>query len=239
MNDLDLEKMALGEKPVDPADPATAARVAELRAENEEILRAYPPERMAEQIRRRADRKRAARRWLVLTAATSVALAAIGVMPLVQRAIDEPTERTKGMEPHLLAWRRTKGEPEALGPGTVVSRGDTVQLAYVTAGARYGVIVSLDGRGHATLHFPSARDGSTRLSSDPGAVLLEESYELDDAPRFERFFFVTSNEPLDAASVIEATEKLASGRDGGLTGVPIVPGRTRIMAFLLPKSEAL
>ena len=69
-------------------------------------------------------------------------------------------------------------------------------------------VVSLDGRGAVTLHHPATLNGSTALT--PGdAVTLDHAYELDDAPGFERFLFVTSDAPLDVATVLEAAHVLA------------------------------
>ena len=59
-------------------------------------------------------------------------------------------------------------------------------------------LVSIDGRGVATLHFPDDVD-PTALAHG-GAMALDHSYELDDAPGFERFLRVTAGQrlPLDA-----------------------------------------
>jgi hypothetical protein len=228
ISDLAVEQMALGER---PSDPAAAARVAEIAASNDEILRAYPPERMREQILRRAQRQRRAARAIAWSLAATATVAAFVMMV---PTLDAPTERTKGLQPHLLAWRKTAGEPETLGDGARVQRGDVLQLAYIAAGARHGVIVSLDGRGQTTLHFPREPMESTRLSPD-GAVLLEDAYELDDAPAFERFFFVTSDGPLDASAVVEAVQRLSEQRDLGRTGAPSVAGKSRASSLTVEK----
>ncbi len=43
-------------------------------------------------------------------------------------------------------------------------------------------------------------------------TLLELSYELDDAPSWERFYLVTGNDPFDIAPVIRAAEGIELGR---------------------------
>jgi hypothetical protein len=117
-------------------------------------------------------------------------------------------------EPALKVYRQRGVAHWEIGDDDVVAAGDRLQLRYRAAGAAYGVIVSLDGRGHVTQHFPSARGASTALKSG-GEVALDHSYELDDAPMFERFYFVTSQQPLDPDAVAAAVAKLAD-HDGEL-----------------------
>jgi hypothetical protein len=75
------------------------------------------------------------------------------------------------------------------------------------------VILSVDGRGKVTWHTPSGYAGQP-LSSPTldmkGQVVLPAAYELDDAPGFERFFFVYSSSPFDVAAVDRAARALAS-----------------------------
>ena len=47
------------------------------------------------------------------------------------------------------------------------------------------MIVSYDGRGVVTLHYPNVARASAELRAG-GAVPLDHSFELDDAPLFER-----------------------------------------------------
>jgi hypothetical protein len=49
-----------------------------------------------------------------------------------------------------------------------------------------------------------------------GEVALDFSYQLDDAPRFERFFFITSDRTFNIDTVLTAGWKLADKlvRDG-------------------------
>src|SRR5262249_16204658 len=63
-------------------------------------------------------------------------------------------------------------------------------------GHGYGVIASVDGAGAVTLHFPFSEDAppqATAVARD--TTTLPHAYALDDAPRFERFFFLIANHP--------------------------------------------
>ena len=116
--------------------------------------------------------------------------------------------RNKGAQ-RLIVFR--EGNDQALHAGDGVSAGDVLQLAYATAGERHGVIVSLDGAGVVTLHWPADAGNSTELGS--GVVRLDYAYELDDAPDFERFVFVASDQPLVVDDVMTAAQDVASGSD--------------------------
>ena len=118
----------------------------------------------------------------------------------------------RGLEPHLVLDRQTARTVERLHSGDVVRPGDLVQVSYVAAGHRYGVVVSVDGRGAVTLHHPAVAHQASRIEAR-GEVPLDHAFELDDAPGFERFFFVAASAaPLDASLVLAAAHRLA--RDG-------------------------
>jgi hypothetical protein len=108
----------------------------------------------------------------------------------------------KGLAPHLSIYRRTPASPERLSPQARVRAGDTLQLAYVAAGQRFGVIASVDARGAVTLHLPEQPGPAVRLD-DRAETALPHAFELDATPGFERFVLVTSEAPFDTRVVVE------------------------------------
>jgi len=114
--------------------------------------------------------------------------------------------RLKGLQPELQIWRQAD-PPERLKENAIATQGDNLQIKYQAGTAKHGVIFSVDGRGSVTLHFPSSDRADTTL--ERGVHALEYGYELDDAPRFEKFLFVTSTQPLDVASLLEQAERKA------------------------------
>ena len=83
------------------------------------------------------------------------------------------------------------------------------------------MIVSVDGRGGVTLHWPPAPGAPTDLPK--GENPLPSAYTLDDAPTFERFFLVTTGKaPTDVDTVVHAAEALAASgeADDGDLAVP-------------------
>jgi hypothetical protein len=243
VSELAMEQLLLQELPVEQQqqllkqlqqEQGGAERLQALAASNREILAAYPPEKMAARIKRRAVTSASKRRvqspfvWAIpaFSAAAACALLLWIAIPFSldgyttrnrSEAKQSKTEvtRTKG-EPRLFIYRKRAGGAEELGHMAEVRPKDTLQLRYLSAGARYGVIFSVDGRGSLSLHFPETADQSTELA-DGSARALPYAYELDDAPGFERFFFVTSSAPIDVRAVLESGRKLGSDLIGPLT----------------------
>ena len=113
--------------------------------------------------------------------------------------------------------------------------GDLLQLAYVSAGDTHGIILSIDGRGVVSLHFPEARNASTRLEINR-EIFLPNAIELDDAPDYERFFLITSPGPLDVSSVLESAGDLAAGGNS-MDGPLDLPEEVNQISFLVRKGE--
>jgi len=85
--------------------------------------------------------------------------------------------------------------------------GDIIQMSYARGEMTYGVVASVDGRGAVTLHLPVGGADAARL--DGRETALPTSFELDDAPGFERLFFVAADRPFKTALVMDACRKLA------------------------------
>jgi len=219
-----VERAALEEVPAaskhritDPQE--LEARVAALREQNAAELAAHPPGPALAQIEARitaAKRRSRARTvgalGLAIAAAAAVVLVVRPHEPSVHGEQPEVT-RVKGGA-RLLVFRQTAGEAERLEADAEVHAGDVLQLRYNPGDRRFGVIASLDGAGVATLHFPAAEDAPTALQ--PRATALPEAYALDAAPRFERFFFITSDAPIDVADTLARIRALAPAGDAAL-----------------------
>ena len=125
-------------------------------------------------------------------------------------ASDDGTIRLKGSA-KLTIHRKRDHEPERLSDGAHVRAGDRLQVSYAAGDATRGVIVSIDGAGATTLHFPAHEDADPTLR---GRARLPSGFQLDDAPGFERFFFVTTpDDALSVADVMRAAEALAASDD--------------------------
>jgi hypothetical protein len=121
------------------------------------------------------------------------------------------TDRIKGVvqtNSELLIY--VQGEEVFLADQMALQEGNTVQLAYTApAGAEhYGVIFSIDGRSAVTMHYPY-RKGQSSLLVSGKRTFLNEAYTLDDAPDYEVFVMVVSEEPLDADMVLRKAQHIA------------------------------
>ena len=213
-----VERAALDEVPtasrarLEQAAPGElTARVNALREDNARELAAYPAGPAIAQIEARLRRRPRRRRTVAWLAPLVVAAAAVLLVVMRHTPVQEPeTTRVKGTA-RLLVFKQVGDQAERLDADDVVRAGDVIQVRYNAGGARYGVIASIDGSGGVTLHFPAAEDAPTDTA--PGTRTLPEAFALDDAPRFERFFFVTANEPLDTQATLDALRALARRGD--------------------------
>ena len=226
ISEYTLERFLLGELPQEEleavqrqveADAELRARLAALERSNQELLEQYPPAWMGRQIRLRAEGPAVApgRRWRAVRLwAVPVALAALAVViaPDLFLPDQNADSRIKGLEPHLQLFRKAADESELLADGSTAREGDFVQIKYLAAGEKYGSILSLDGQGAVTQHMPAEGNHAVELGQE-GPIPLGFSYELDDAPRWERFFFVTADIPFDIAVARRAVfQAMDSGR---------------------------
>jgi hypothetical protein len=121
--------------------------------------------------------------------------------------------RSKG-DARLLVHLQSEDGTVELHDRDEASTGDTLQLSYLAADEHYGVIFSLDGRATLTLHLPESPGDAVVLAKDKQA--LPSSYQLDDAPKFERFYFITASEPFSTAQVLEAAAAAAKSQHNTL-----------------------
>ena len=254
--DLILERYRLGEMSPDEtadferrleADDRLLQRLRALEASDDEIRRSCPPAIVAAQVRQQlAERAsvaaRTERRWSPApqwkAAGLLVAVAAVVVLvaPPLLGPGDEATDRIKGLEPALVMFRKTPEGSEPLRDRAVVRTGDLIRIGYRAAGQAWGLILSVDGRGVVTRHLPREGARAARLSTE-AQVLLDVAYELDDAPRWERFYFVTGSAPFDVAPVIDAARRAEP--PGGAGAPPVLPLGLKVKqsSVLLIKEE--
>jgi hypothetical protein len=250
IGDWQLERYRLGELPAGERDAIRTAlatdgdlaqRLARLDRSDGEILARHPPAVISASIRARAahgdagrPRRAGAQGRLALALACGLVLAAAGVLLLPGRVPDanEDTTRVKGLAPRLFVYRKAPTGAEELAAGAAAREDDVVQLAYQAAGRHFGAIVSIDGRGVVTRHLPAAGTLASPLKTGP-PFALPEAYRLDDAPGFERFYFVTADQPF-AVDLVLAAVSHPVGAQGRLA----LPAGLDQYSFALRKETA-
>lgn len=252
-----VERIALNELPADElararakllAEPDGQARLEAIERSNRELLASHPPAMMTPMIeqRLRAARRRdetasvrSSVRWL---AGLSIPLAAAAALVLTvqTRHVEtigvepEETTRIKGAEPKLQIHRQVGDGAERLAEGATVRAGDVIQVGFTRGDHAYGVVLSIDGAGAVTVHLPDFGDQAAALTGS-GLRMLDYAYELDDAPGFERFFLITSNQPFRLDPVEAAAERLAANPAEARTGTLDLPEGLDQVTFLLAK----
>ncbi len=226
-------------------DPELQARLQALEASNRDILFTHPPAKMADKIARRAGRHEKGRQsqrfsftWAASLASVVVVVAALFISyPYLGGPNGGDSGEiiyTKGLEAHLVIFRKLAAGNEQLNEATLVRAGDVLQLSYVAGAGRFGVIVSLDGNGTVTRHYPARGKQAVELNAQ-GAQLLDFAYELDDAPDFERFFFVTSEQPFAVQDVLNAAQALTRQSVRMHNGALALPDGLASWSLTLPK----
>ncbi len=230
LNELDNEKMneirELCEK-----NPDLASRVMEIKKSDEDILKTYSEDKIAAEVTHRFEtrtgilmkKKRSPVKYFRIFAPLAVAAVAVVfvLLPVIKRdvtIIDQiEITREKGKDSSIYLYRKSRnGEVELVAGGSRAKAGDLLQIGYSSLRNPYGVILSIDGRGKVTLHYPASEKASAKLATGK-SQLLGNSFELDDAPLFERFFFITSPDEINVESVVFSAEMLAVERTKAMT----------------------
>jgi hypothetical protein len=236
--DLYLERYRLGELPEDEQgrierllalDPVLRHRLDALDDSETAVARELPAPLMDERIRARARERGTVRRvaapahrgWLMPALAAAAVVLAVGA-GVFRSPTSHDGIRLKGARAELVVLRKTPHGSERLEPGDAAGPGDLIRVGYRAAGRSYGAIVSTDGAGHVTLHLPRSGRRAAALQTG-GTVLLGFAYELDAAPRWERFYLVTADEPFEVEPVRRAALEVAEA--GSETAPPRLPLR--------------
>ncbi len=218
LNEFYYEQILLDEFPQDKfsREDINPDKLEKLKMSNKSILDEYPPEILARTINDKLKINFSSARLYIPLSFAAVFLLFFTIFPLFNKteSIGDLNEfeniRLKGNVPSLYIYRGNGNNAELLANNALVKEKDLLQISYDSAGEKYGVIFSIDGRGTVTLHFPDNIYSNTRLDFG-GKVSLPFSYELDNAPFFERFFFVTSNSEINAESIMENAGRIAKG----------------------------
>lgn len=258
----ELERYLLGELPsarmdeidrLAQEDPGIKKELDLLKKTNAEIMQQNPLDTMMPGILKKYEENRQQFRnrekagpmsWKRLVYGVPVLTAALIIMfvVLLRDGTAPVQNRIKGEDAvdftktQILIYRQNRNQVELLNNGDKAGSGDLIQLGYIPAGKTYGVIFSIDGNGVVTLHYPERADGSTFLNQEK-KNLLASAYELDNAPDFERFFFVTAEKEIDVQKIIIQAEELAGSTQLSKTTDLDLPESYQQFSVLLKKEK--
>lgn len=226
------------------ANPELAQKVGRMRSQDLAFAARFPVETVVPEIEaaaRPAPRKpeskiRPALRDLLSgpRGAFAFALILLCTAPLVlwKRPSDLHDERLKGMQAELRLYRSASAGPERVASGSDAAAGEVFQVEFHPGAFAYGAVVSIDGNGSVTLHWPALPDGSTALSALPERR-LPSAFQLDDSPGFERFHLLLSQTPLELKKWL-ALAAASAGRDEAWLAAR-APDSVSVLTFTLKK----
>ncbi len=147
------------------------------------------------------------KRYVFAPAAGLALILVLALIPYFNRQFSAPVQqvasiRTKGITSKLFVYVKRDGKIAELHHGDKAHEGELLQLQYSNFEYKYGMIFSIDGNGATTLHLPE-RQGHAATMDTNAKVSVPHSYELDNAPQFERFYFVVSKQPFQTGDVLK------------------------------------
>lgn len=217
ISDFKLERYLLGELPEkemrdfqerELSDEIFAARVREMREQGKRFVAENPFEALEAKMDaadEAADGNVISGMWLKVAAALVIALGVFSMvvlnrnvetysgesatMEVAMANVDDGT-RIKGMSASLEVWKKTGDSAVQMVNLGDASEGDEIQLRYRVPQKCFGMLFSMDGNGTVTMHMG---DGNNAIELEPGKMTtLPFAYKLDNAPKFEKFFLLTS-----------------------------------------------
>jgi hypothetical protein len=123
------------------------------------------------------------------------------------------------------------GRTFAVRDGTELAAGDRIRFVVLPGGARYILVVSVDGGGAVTIYHPYSGERSAAIDGD--RVELEGSIVLDAAPGPERLYAVLTDEPLAAAAVKAPLGELAASGATAIRAARALPVPARAQLTLM------
>lgn len=220
-SDLTYERLARGELTTD-LNEEDRRQLAQMDREDQDFLRRHPL------LPAKASKKLPWTSWAGLAAAALLlVVGGTGVLTPPE------TTRVKSAELSLLVYHKTSEGTELLKPQTPLSSGDEIQFAYFVSEKGYAAILSVDGRGTVTTHFPLHGSQAPAVETSR-PELLPYSYKLDDAPEFETVYLITSNEAFEPAKLRPfLIEMVQSHRTE-----PVLPDGFTVASFPIAKKES-
>ena len=217
ISDFKLERYLLGELPEvemaalrkrEAEDELFAARVKMMREEGERFLAENPFSALEDKLEN--DQRSVERSlWLRVSAVLVVAFGIFSVVVLNRQTdivndasatsgmdvamadVDNGT-RIKGMTAGLEVWKKMGDSAVQMVNLGEAREGDEIQLRYRVPQKCFGMLFSMDGNGTVTMHMG---EGNRAVELEPGKMTtLPFAYKLDNAPKFEKFFLLTSGE---------------------------------------------
>jgi len=257
--DIILERYLLNELPEKryneiskalEADIVLQERIAAIKESNKKILKDYPVEYISEVLKfklnsssvNKAPKKSFFKRIQVpVLSFGAVAILLVFMMPFMENYIEDRNSiseitRLKGVGAKIFIYKNNTNGAELLKRNSLVSESDIVGVTFFIDKTAYGIIVSIDGRGVVTKHFPNHGDRSPRLIAGKN-FKVGHSYELDDAPEYEKFFLIYSVNEFEIDDLLKKIKKAATNKTKVLNDNLGIDKSKALVSFTLRKKK--
>ena len=159
--------------------------------------------------------------------------------------VTEDGIRFKGLEPHINIYQQIEGGSKLIENHATLHEGDSLQLSYIAAGQQFGAIFSIDGNDVVTQHFPLDDQSSTNSSEKKspkklmasGEFMMKRSYQLDDAPKYEHFFFISSKSTFNLQEIIELAQNSVNIAHENTKSISELPDTLSQFVITINKAE--
>lgn len=193
------------------SDNILRMRIQTLQESNAEFLKAYPAEHVFRDMVY-SQRKTGSARGLQIAAMITILLGVMAVAYLkfqpteIMNGVDEvgstsgtevASVRIKGLPSRFEVWKKAGDSAIQMQDKDSVIAGDELQIRYAVAEKCFGLLFSMDGNGIVTIHI--GQDNNAVELAPQGIKFLPTAYKLDNAPYFEKFFFLTAGEAFSIA----------------------------------------
>lgn len=212
------------------ACPACGGFVAALRDASAAFIRARPPELFQRQLATRLERRRSGWRRRLAWAVPALATLALPLLLLRPSAPEVVREKGAGAPFRVLRKSPGQAQPDPLPADGRVRPGDALRFVYEAPADGWLLVLDLDGTGAASVFYPFG--GAQAAPVKKGSSLLDRAVVLDAAPGSEWLAAVFSEQPLEAAGLLEQLRGQA-----GAAEVHLSCGECRVTTLRLQKVQ--
>jgi hypothetical protein len=150
-------------------------------------------------------------RWPLMVLPLAAALFLTIFLPQLWRQQQDDI-RIKGEVKELTIYKKTGDKIIRLETGATCQAGDVIQIAFNPGSEKYHFIFSIDGNGLFTTHLPEEGEQQPGERAATANTTLH-AYKLDNAPRFERFYYIRSQKPIPYKKITEKAKAFARNHD--------------------------
>ncbi len=148
---------------------------------------------------------------------------------------NEQTTVKSDKKAKFFIYKNEDSTPVLLKENDIVNEGDKLQISYQTTTNLQAMILSIDGQGNVTQHYPLTVGESKLIKTSSSQTPLLSAYELDDAKSYERFIMITSKKSFTSQKFLNAVSMMTAEEAMTADFYSFFPKDSKIESILLLK----